>query len=168
LPFESPVGGYRQNEVCQWTLRCHWQPGEIEVSLKGGEKELKEFTKDISTVGNISKCFVLTVPGDIISVDITAEAHTANVFDLEVDGILRASVSSNTLAKNFHGTINKVCFGGIKHESGKRNKAKYCAMKVQKRDASRGKYSSLSSFTVNQIGNVLRCNFLVQMEIHQL
>lgn len=125
-------------------LDANGKPGEIEVLLKGGEKELREFTKDgVSTDGRTSKCFVLTAPGDIISVDIKAGAHTADIFDLEVDGILRASIASKTSAKIFHGTINKVCFKGTKR-NGKRDGAKYCGMKVQRRDTSMGK-SSFSS-----------------------
>jgi hypothetical protein len=131
-------------------LDANGKPGEIEVSLKGGEKELMEFTKDeVLTAGSTSKCFVLTAPGDLISVDIRAGAHTADVFDLEVDGILRTSISSKGLAKAFHGTINKVCFQGIKNKSGKREGAKYCGMKVQRRDASMGKSSYLSYLMLN-------------------
>jgi hypothetical protein len=125
-------------------------PGTILVLLKGGEEVLKEFKKDGSLhEGSISRCFVLTAPGDIISVDINADPQTADVFDLEVDGILRASVSSKGLAKAFLGTINKVCYKG---KSGtKQSGAKYCVMQVKRRDESMGKTLPRLSVKVNNV-----------------
>jgi hypothetical protein len=121
--------------------------GKVFVVLKGGEKVLKEYTKDEEArSGSTYECYVLTAPGDIISVDITADANTADVFDLEVDGILRASVSSKALAKVFHGTISKVCYKG--KSGNKRDSAKYCAMKVKRRDESMGKSSCIPSLSV--------------------
>jgi len=114
------------------------KPCSILVVLKGGEEALKEYSKDQEAIsGSISQCFVLTAPGDVISVDITADANTADVFDLEVDGILRASIASKALAKAFHGTINKVCYKG--KSGNKRDGAKYCGMQVKRRDTSMGK-----------------------------
>jgi len=130
--------------------------GKIDILLKGGEKALREFSKvEEELDGSTVKCYVLTAPGDIISVDITAGAHTADIFDLEVDGILRASLSSKGLSKGFHGTINKVCF---KAKSGKKggDGSKYCSMKVRNRDASMGK--SLSLFTILPSKLRFRCN----------
>jgi hypothetical protein len=123
-------------------------PGTIIVLLKSGEESLKEFNKDEGLQeGSISRCFVLTAPGDIISVDINANAQTADVFDLEVDGILRASVTSKALAKAFHGTINKVCYKG---KSGtKQSGAKYCGMQVKRRDESMGKMALPLSIKAN-------------------
>jgi hypothetical protein len=112
------------------------KPGMINVLIKGGEEALQEYMKDELPEGSISRCYVLTAPNDIISVDITAEANTADVFDLEVDGILRASISSKALAKAFHGTISKVWYKG---KSGtKQSGAKYCRMQVKRRDESMG------------------------------
>jgi hypothetical protein len=118
------------------------KPGKVSVVLKGGDEALKEYAKEESTTGSISKCYVLTAPGDLISIAIAAEANTADVFDLEVDGILRASVASKTLAKVFHGTINKVCYKG--KSGNKRDGAKYSGMQVKRRDASMGKFSQSS------------------------
>ncbi|KAE9366173.1 hypothetical protein N431DRAFT_352353 [Stipitochalara longipes BDJ] len=125
-------------------LGANGKPGKIEIILKGGEKALQEFSKDETLAdGNTVKCYILTAPGDIISVDITAGAHTADVFDLEVDGILRASLASKGLAKSFHGIINKVCF---KAKSGKKggDGAKYYAT-----FGGNGTQSAVSSLVVN-------------------
>ena len=113
------------------------KPASVVTVLKGRDEQLKEFTKGDESVGaNTVQCFVLTAPGDIISVDIKADADTADVFDLEVDGILRASATGKASVK-----INKVCFkakSGGKRELG----AKYCRMQVKKRDTTHGKSCS--------------------------
>jgi hypothetical protein len=137
-------------------LDAKGKPGKIDVLLKGGEQPLREFNKNDLREGSISKCYVLTAPGDIISVDITADANTADVFDLEVDGILRASVSSKALAKTFHGTINKVCFKA--KPGSKRDAAKYCGMKVRRRDGSMGKSSDLFTLGINRKLMTSRCD----------
>ena len=119
-------------------LGANGKPGKIDILVKGGEKVLQEFSTTEALDGSTTKCYVLTAPGDIISVDITAGAHTADVFDLEVDGVLRASLSSSRLSRPFHGTISKVCF---KAKTGKKggDGPRYCAMQVKSRDESMGK-----------------------------
>lgn len=114
-------------------LDANGNPAKIIVVLKGGDVVLKEYTKDESSA---SECFVLTAPSDILSVRIDADAHTAHIFDLEVDGILRASVSGKR--KDFHDTINKVCYKGRKGK--RRDGAKFCGMQVKERDTSKGKW----------------------------
>lgn len=119
-------------------LDANGKPAEIAVVLKGGDDALTEFTKDEDLAeDSISKCFVLTAPQDIISVDISAGANTADVYDLFVDGILRASITSKTSSKPFRGTINKVCCKG--KAGTKQSGAKYSSMQVIDRDTSMGK-----------------------------
>ena len=129
--------------------------GEVvdgEVVLQNGNGEsLQEYGASVD--GRHAACYVLTAPGDIVTVNFMLTSGVEQCCDLVVDGILRASAIRKSSSKT-----QKVSLGYVLHQKvvagkdKKTNPRKY-QMEINTRDASKGtnKSSALEQgFTTKQ------------------
>jgi hypothetical protein len=120
------------------------QAGKIVATIKVGDENLVEYPYPAPdspfppTEGNTSSCYVLTSPGDILAINVLANTDTADVVDVEVDGILRGSTKLATSKSVSVVLIKKVCYRGKIRSTGRREAAKFCEMVVKKRNTKHG------------------------------
>lgn len=119
--------------------------GKIKAFLKSGDEVLQEYAYPDPEAtfppesGNTSTCYALASPGDIVQIFLMANKGTADIVDVEIDGIIRSStpVSYNKLGvANLH--IKKVLYSGKVANTKRREVAKMFDMAVKGRDTSRG------------------------------
>lgn len=119
--------------------------GKISAFLKVGDGLLKEYAYPNPGAafppesGITSTCYSLASPGDIIHIDLVANKGTADMVDVEVDGIIRSSVPvvyTKSGSANLH--IKKVLHSGRIASTEKREVAKMFDMVVKGRNTSRG------------------------------
>jgi len=117
-------------------LDVHGQVAEGKVVLHGKNGEpLLEFGPTLT--GNQASCYVLTSPGDIITVNFEFKPGVVDFVDLKVDGILRESKSAFKSDKTFRGVIKKVCQHD-RMKNGRRAAFKFSKMVVQSRSTQKG------------------------------
>lgn len=114
--------------------------GEVVIQNGNGES-LREYGASVNS-GN-AECYVLTAPGDIVTVSFMFTSGVVQYCDLVVDGILRASALSKSSSK-----AQKVSFSYVLHQKviagkdEKSNPRKY-QMEIDTRDPSKGTNKTL-------------------------
>lgn len=100
-------------------------------------EELKEY--GATTNGTHSTCYVLTSTKDIITLHQKLSPGVAEFVDLQVDGILRESTSTERPDKEFKWNLKKVFLQErLTGERGLAASVKYCRMEVHPRNAKHG------------------------------
>jgi hypothetical protein len=110
--------------------------GKGDVTLSSSnDVDLREFGTVVE--GSTTTCYALTSPNDVITVRFAFNPNVAAFVDLVVDGVRRASSSTEKSQSIFRGSFNRVCHLA-RTKSDKRAGLKLCLIQVKSRDSSKG------------------------------
>ncbi|CZT47514.1 uncharacterized protein RSE6_08084 [Rhynchosporium secalis] len=123
--------------------------GDFSLTRGDDHIEVKEF--GAVSEGRKISCYVLTSPGDILTLSFALRADIANHADFVVDGILR-NCRPAPASRSFNGTFEKAVYQGWKSEM-KRAAVKYSRMRVKERGNAENMFST-NSDTPSTVGSL--------------
>ncbi|KAL2068703.1 hypothetical protein VTL71DRAFT_15041 [Oculimacula yallundae] len=122
--------------------------GDFVLSKGDDQVEVQEF--GTVTEGNQTSCYVLTSPGDELTLSFALRAGIANHADFVVDGVLRNCRTAPT--RGFNGSFDKVVYQGRKSGT-KRAAVRYSRMMVKQRGTVEGMVSTDTN-TPSKVGSL--------------